>query len=332
MSSVYENRASLLKCLLSIRDGACPASADQEEEEEEEELSYTHFEWDNNTIQQASGLIRLVQDEEFLFYLEFFHRIFPHADILYAVLQTHKISVDVVLNAVESFKTAIANARDEIDDIESPDTAEGQEGEPSRKRSRTTTESMKAACKEACDIMHLQASDRFESVGHLTVLQLVGPDQFKDFAKEFPTHTFETVSTFYPTIAKEKLKTELSILYDRREFHGAKSAVSLLQFLIENNLDKTFSEVSLLLQISLTTPLVSAEAERCFSTLRRIKTFLRNTMTNERLNALAALSIQKEMLRDITNFNDLVMNKFATIKERRASFLYKAMSRLEPDM
>ena len=38
-------------------------------------------------------------------------------------------------------------------------------------------------------------------------------------------------------------------------------------------------------------PVTSCEAERSFSTLRRIKSYLRTTMTNERLNGLALLSV-----------------------------------------
>ena len=38
-------------------------------------------------------------------------------------------------------------------------------------------------------------------------------------------------------------------------------------------------------------PVTSCEAERSFSTLRRIKSDLRTTMTNERLNGLALLSV-----------------------------------------
>ena len=38
-------------------------------------------------------------------------------------------------------------------------------------------------------------------------------------------------------------------------------------------------------------PVTSCEAERSFSTLRRIKTFLHTTMTQDRLNGLALLNI-----------------------------------------
>ena len=44
-------------------------------------------------------------------------------------------------------------------------------------------------------------------------------------------------------------------------------------------------------------PVTSCEAERSFSTLRRIKSYLRTTMTNERLNGLALLSVYNGTVR-----------------------------------
>ena len=40
-------------------------------------------------------------------------------------------------------------------------------------------------------------------------------------------------------------------------------------------------------------PVTSYEAERSFSTLRRLKTYLHTTMSQERLNGLALLNIYK---------------------------------------
>ena len=92
---------------------------------------------------------------------------------------------------------------------------------------------------------------------------------------------------------------------------------------MENNLQDTFSETVSLLKILITTPMTTAESERCFSTLKRIKTFLRNTMAQDRLNALAMLSMEKNLIQNIPDFNTKVIEKFATQKDRRAKFMYK---------
>ncbi len=122
---------------------------------------------------------------------------------------------------------------------------------------------------------------------------------------------------------KAKFKTDLSLIYESPEFSVGSGAVPLYQFFIENNLQSTFTETVSLLKIIITTPMTTAESERCFSTLKRIKTFLRNTMTQDRLNALAMLSIEKKLVKDIPDFNTKVIEKFVNQKERRAKFLYK---------
>ena len=120
-----------------------------------------------------------------------------------------------------------------------------------------------------------------------------------------------------------KLKTELSLIYSKVEFRACCGAVDLFQLFMENNLEDVFSETVTLLKILITTPMTTAEAERCFSTLKRVKTFLRNTMTQERLNALAMLSMEKRLVCEMTDFNQKVFEQFAGLKEKRAKFMFK---------
>ena len=89
------------------------------------------------------------------------------------------------------------------------------------------------------------------------------------------------------------------------------------------NLQVTFSETVSLLNILITTPMTTAEAERCFSTLKIITTFLRNSMGQERLNALAILSMERELVLNIRDFNEKFIDCFAALKERLAKFQYK---------
>ncbi|CAH1993781.1 unnamed protein product [Acanthoscelides obtectus] len=60
-----------------------------------------------------------------------------------------------------------------------------------------------------------------------------------------------------------------------------------------------------------TAPMSTSGAERNFSRLKRIKTFLRSTMTQDRLTALTMLSFGKEFISTMENFNEKVIDKFA---------------------
>ena len=55
-----------------------------------------------------------------------------------------------------------------------------------------------------------------------------------------------------------------------------------------------FDEVAHLLQIVLTIPVTTATAERTFSVLRHLKTFLRSSMSQPHLNHVTILHIHKE--------------------------------------
>ena len=61
-----------------------------------------------------------------------------------------------------------------------------------------------------------------------------------------------------------------------------------------------------------------ASAEKSFSKLKIIKTYLRSTMSQQRLNKLTLLSIEKEMLNEI-NYDNLIDN-FASQKVQKNNF------------
>ncbi len=84
----------------------------------------------------------------------------------------------------------------------------------------------------------------------------------------------------------------------------------LLSLLPENNLENTFSETMKLMQIAITTPMLSAESEWCVSKLKRTEPFLRSTMGQNWLNALAMLSV--EFIQKSPDLNDMVLDLLAS--------------------
>ncbi|XP_047326548.1 zinc finger MYM-type protein 1-like [Impatiens glandulifera] len=79
-----------------------------------------------------------------------------------------------------------------------------------------------------------------------------------------------------------------------------------------------FQNVGIVYRILLTIPVTVASAERSFSKLKLIKTYLRSTMSQERLNGLAMISIEKECLEQL-EYDDLIEN-FASKNARRSMF------------
>jgi len=79
-----------------------------------------------------------------------------------------------------------------------------------------------------------------------------------------------------------------------------------------------YPNVSVLLQLLVTLPVTTATAERSFSTLKRLKTYLRSSMSDERLTSLSLIHIHAET----TPTEALeVINKFALSGPHKLNFL-----------
>ena len=69
------------------------------------------------------------------------------------------------------------------------------------------------------------------------------------------------------------------------------------------------------LRIGITLPVTVAEAEKSFPKLKLIKSYLRSTMSQERLSSLAIISINHTITEQISY--DEVIDDFASKKVRR---------------
>ena len=265
----------------------------------------------------ALGIKHTLESPDFEFWLNFFSKIMPHVDLLYGLMQSRSIDSAFANTAIANFNTSIEKLRNEIGNSSS--TSDSEANQPKRKR-RCSNYVPDAIQK--CDSITAQCSERFRFKGHLAAGQLLSKDNLPSFEKDFPDKILEEVVTAYPKLNKRKLKTELSVLYERNDMWTYSTAVALSKTIARDNLHEVFSEILKLLKI-LVTPMTTAEPERCFSTLKRIKTFLRSTMKNERLSALCMLSVEKSMIAGIADFNEKVIDHFASAKNRRVAFVYK---------
>ena len=81
-----------------------------------------------------------------------------------------------------------------------------------------------------------------------------------------------------------------------------------------------FPNACITFKILLTIHVIVASAERSFSKLKLIKSYLRSTMSRERLSELA-ISIEKEMLAELECKN--LISNFASQKARKINFNWK---------
>ena len=97
-----------------------------------------------------------------------------------------------------------------------------------------------------------------------------------------------------------------------------KLRLQFLSFWLASELQNVFPHIFKLCQICVIIPSSSASAERSFSRMKLIKTYLRTTMKSSRLSALATLSIEREAALNLP-YDDII-DTFATSKKRHAKF------------
>lgn len=112
------------------------------------------------------------------------------------------------------------------------------------------------------------------------------------------------------------LPTEIESLPDLPQ--AKMTGFELLTYLSQNDICELFPNLWIALRIACTLPVTVASAERSFSELKLIKTYLRSTMAQERLSGLALISINHKVGKDISYNDDT--NGFASRKARKQRF------------
>ena len=93
------------------------------------------------------------------------------------------------------------------------------------------------------------------------------------------------------------------------------SILHLYNAIHETKLKTTFPNITIAFRIFLTMMVTNCTGERSFSKLKRIKSDLRNSMTQQRLNSLGLMNIEYEIL-DSIDFDKLI-DDFAGAKARK---------------
>ncbi|KAL8540881.1 hypothetical protein ACS0TY_002211 [Phlomoides rotata] len=118
--------------------------------------------------------------------------------------------------------------------------------------------------------------------------------------------------------AHSSIKIRLTQLKSMKKLLGFCSIWRGYMILMMKEIDSCFPNEYIVYKILLTIPVTVASVEKSFSKLKLIKTFLRSTISQDRLNELAMLSIEKDMTVQI-NYT-YVINVFATKIVRRIVF------------
>ncbi|XP_074106438.1 LOW QUALITY PROTEIN: zinc finger MYM-type protein 1-like, partial [Cotesia typhae] len=124
----------------------------------------------------------------------------------------------------------------------------------------------------------------------------------------------------YPNDLEETLGNEcIHLHYQLKDSSANTEDVRFVQnicnVLHSRSLRNVYPNVDIALRIFLSIPATNCSGERSFSTLKRVKTYLRASMGQDRLNALALLSIEAQLVQEI-EYDDII-DIFARTKARK---------------
>ena len=173
---------------------------------------------------------------------------------------------------------------------------------------------------EVFDVICSTTEDTFRQPGYQLYSNL---EQFllKAVRKENYSSEFDFVTKFYESdLNVHALEMQLQIFATNFTTEGKNTSIKdILKYLrnISSAQRALLFETCVIVELILVMPATNAISERSFSALRRVKTYLRSTMKQTRLNHLMILHVHKEKT-DSLNLHD-IGNEFVRCSEHRLS-------------
>lgn len=285
---------------------------------------------DDNSTQLARGFLHDMNSFEFLFLAVVFHDIFCLTDVLFDVLQKRSLDVNYCISKIRTTCDMLRNKRDEqYFSVIFEKTRKMTDMRLTREYSSLPQDEYvqiyRALYYEILDHILMEMDERFRDCEKIQFVCLADTTKFEEYHTCFPSSALENVQNFFGSVFPKthRLRNELSILYADEKYRQI-STEKMFEILHEDKdiFTDAYKLFSLILSISSTT----ASVERSFSCLKRIKTYLRNAISEERLSSLGNIAIQKELLLQLMKkqpFYEDITDKFAALKDRRIDLVYK---------
>ena len=124
----------------------------------------------------------------------------------------------------------------------------------------------------------------------------------------------------YPKIDEHTLQIQIQMFRQQFQYKTVQEAATMFRSFVPE-VRCLFSQVEVLLILIHVIPLTSCEAERSFSALRRLKTWLRSTMSQKRLNNIAVCHVHHDYIDDLKL--ESIVNEFISANERRLKLFGK---------
>ena len=280
----------------------------------------------DNTASRANGVLQKLENGNTVLGLLLRQEVITRLEGLNSSLQARGKTISGMLKAVEyvrqgflslradaAFKAIYDKAVDFAADLDLQQIQLPHVRMPSRKHGgpakhhtpATPEEYFRVQFFSAIDMATTQLHERFDqvSLGNLVKLEEL-----------LITGNKNMVVSLYPELDLQALQIQLAMFKANNTYTSCKEAVQILRGM-PPEVRGLFSQVETLVRLLLVVPVSSCEAERSFSALRRLKNWLRTTMTQLRLNSTAVCHIHRDTLKALDKRE--IATAFIGTSERR---------------
>ncbi|XP_071499042.1 zinc finger MYM-type protein 1-like [Diadema antillarum] len=288
---------------------------------------------DRDSQSRASGFLRAASSFDFTICLFMSVTVFEVSDRLSEALQSPHVSAGQGVKLTQVALGQLQNMRNDecfdevwqhsLDYAQKHDQEEPTQPRQSRAPRRlqdsdphvfeTPKDMYKSVWFDALDNVISGMQDRVSSKA-ISVLSAVEDLLLSAWSdREVPTKSLEcVVKHFGDDLNESRLEAQLRVLENLRDITGSSTVAGhrvtvkhIIDSISETDMKSMIPEV---VKLCIVHPATTATAERSFSTLRRLKSYLRGTMSQSRLNSLLILTMYRERV-DLIDMVDLV-NEF----------------------
>ena len=294
------------------------------------------------TIHEAKCLLQDLSRKETAVMSVFWAVILERINAVSKSLQKETIELQTAVNMLQSLSDFLTSQRDLFDEYEEK-ANEKVEAQYSDDCNRFRKRKRHHADGDAEEVV-LLGKDKFRIETYLLILDKLSAELNRrmraygkiqslfGFLVEFPSKTDDELRHATETF-RENYPDDIDIHFQEEMVHFKYFALAALQFensddkipasqsykvICDNMIQSTFPNVLTALRIYRCLMITNATGERTFSKLKILKNCHRVSMTQERLNTLAIMATENDVLQNI-DFQD-ILNDFTTVKLRQKTF------------
>ena len=294
-----------------------------------------------NTRGDAHGILEAIQSFTFFSFLCFWKVILRESHDAQTYLQQKGLLLEQFSNKMKAYVHFLVEERDNLvkdsvevaikkcTELEIPiedrrvRRRRRMPGEHAEDADLSVVEEVRRCMFQALDRFKREAETRFTSIhrlndmfGFLNPHTLLQSESHEVFSDAFKITNDDEVD--FSELAVEIDRFKRLVLNSETTFDRNATAFDVLQWLVKSCLLDSTPYLCLCLKLYLTIGVSIASCERSFSKLKMIKSYLRSTMSDDRLSALSILSIERDYVQQF-DFEDIVAD-FSSAKARKVQF------------